>query len=48
MELLKTVSAYSWLFIYFRKYLDLRKIEEKNIEKLSRRNFINSFDVFNI
>ena len=26
MELFKTVPAYSWLFIHYRKYLDLRKI----------------------
>ena len=24
MELFKTVPAYSWLFIYFRKYWNLR------------------------
>ena len=46
MELFKTsVPAYSWLFIYFRKYWNLRI---KLIEKLSRRHLINSFDVFDI
>ena len=39
MELFKTVPAYSWLFIYFRISIQL-------IEKLSRRHFINSSDVF--
>ena len=27
MELFKTVPAYSWLFIYFRKYWNLRNIQ---------------------
>ena len=45
MELFKTVPAYSWLFIYFRKYWNLRNIV-KLIEKLSRRHLINSSDVF--
>ena len=39
MELFKTVPAYSSLFIYFRKYWNLR-------EKLSRRHLINSSNVF--
>jgi len=43
MELFKTVPAYSWLFIYFRKYWNLRNIE---LEKLSRRHLINSSDAF--
>ena len=60
MEVFKTVPAYSWLFIYFRMirwsslkphiygYLLIFANTEIYIEKLSRRHFINSFDVFNI
>ena len=44
MELFKTVPAYSRLFIYFRKYWDLRNT--KITEKFSRRHLINSSDVF--
>ena len=43
MEFFKTVPAYTWLFIYFRKYRDLRKTI-KPVKKLSRRHLINSFD----
>ena len=46
MELFKTVLAYSWLFIYFRKYWNLRYVVKKLIKKLSRRHLINSSDVF--
>ena len=48
MELFKSVPTYSWLFIYFRKYSDLRKIVKNPLKKLSKRHFIKSFDVFNI
>jgi len=41
---LKRECCNSWLFIYFRKYWNLRNI--KLIEKLSRRHLINSSDVF--
>ena len=34
MELFKTVPAYSWLFIYFRKYWDLRKIVKTPLKKV--------------
>ena len=33
MELFETVPAYSWLFNYFRKYLDLLKIFKKKTLK---------------
>ena len=39
---LKTVPTYSWLFIYFRKYWDLRK---KYKTHLLRRHLIHSLDV---
>jgi len=33
MKLFKTVPAYSWLFIYFRKYWDfqIEPIEDENL-----------------
>ena len=46
MELFKTIFAYSWLFIYFRKYL--RKTVYKPIEKLPRRHSVNSFNAWRI
>ena len=39
MELLKTVPAYSWLFIYFRKYKDLRKIVKNPLKKIVKTTF---------
>ena len=46
MDLFKTVTAYSCLFIFFSQILKFTKYRIKLIEKLSRRHLINSFDVF--
>ena len=46
MELFKTVPAYSWLFIFSRKYLKFTEYVIKLILKMSRRHLITSSDVF--
>ena len=45
MKLFKTVTEYSWLFIYFAN-TEIYVKNIKPIEKLPRRHLINSFDVW--
>ena len=47
LKLFPNFYKYLWLFIYFRKYWNLRNIVSiKLIEKLSRRHLINSSNLF--
>ena len=47
IELFKTVLAYFMAFV-FKQLLRLKYNNKKHIEKLSRRNFINSVDVVEV